>query len=518
MTVTKEVVLIDIPNLGQIGQVSDPKPKQIPPNAWTTLSNIRCQNGQIKSFAGHGDFTTPSVVPYYLLPVASGANYYWIYCGLAKVYIFDGSTHTDITRAAGDYTGLSTNRWNGCLINGYPVLNNGVDVPQVLNPVSAATDLVAITGWDSNWKAKVIRTYKSFLVALNVEKSGDSFPHMVKWSASDTLGSVPIDWDESSTSNDAGETSLGETSGFLVDGVALRDTFILYKEDSAYGMQYIGGQNTFRFYRISGLIGALAQDCAVEYPGGHFVVGDGDVYVHDGQNSRSIIDKKNKQFLFDAIDADNYQNTFVTLSRGKSEIWICYPESGNTFCNKVLIWNYEDNTWAARDLPDKTTFMSPGILTSQALTWGTLPYATWDDWSGTTWGARSYSPVADSLVGATENTKIYQFEDGNQFDGVNALCYAERTDLNLGGMTEAHTVNAIYPNAEGDSFDIYVGSQELANSAIFWEGPYSFNPSTDKKIDCRVTGLLHAIKFESEADVNWSVGSYEVDYKFSGRR
>lgn len=510
-------MLTSIDNLGSVGLTTDLKPHQLPPNAWTGMSNVRCSNGQITPFYGYSDFTTPSVVPYYLLPVAAGANYFWIYAGLDYVYIFNGSTHTDITRAAGVYTGTATDKWNGCLINGYPILNNGVDDPQMFTPVATTTDLIIITGWNTNWKAKVIRTYKSFLIALNLVKSGVSYPHMVKWSAADTNNSIPTDWDENSTTNNAGETALGETSGFIIDGVPLRDGFIIYKEDAAYGMQFIGGQNTFRFYRISGLIGALAQDCAIEYQNGHFVVGNGDVYVHDGQNGRSVIDKKNKKLLFDAIDVDNYKNTFVTLYKAQSEIWICYPESGRTFCNKALIWNYEDNTWTAKDLPLNTTFITPGILTSQALTWGTLPYATWGAWTGS-WGARTYSPIADSLVGCTTDTKLYQLEDGNQADGSNILCYAQRTGLDVGGTDDLHTINAIYPHAQGGSFDVYVGSQMLVNGPVSWEGPYSFDPSTDKKVDCRVTGILHAVKYQSNADVSWSVDSYEVDYVFSGRR
>jgi hypothetical protein len=94
----------------------------------------------------------------------------------------------------------------------------------------------------------------------------------------------------------------------------------------------------------------------------------------------------------------------------------------------------------------------------------------------------------------------------------------ERTGLDIGNTSDLHTINAIYPTAEGDEFNIYVGSQMRANDDVTWEGPYSFDPSTDRKIDCRVTGVLHAIRFESTADVSWAVSSYGVDYKYSGRR
>jgi len=503
-------------NLGGVGLNKDITPTQLPANVWSSVSNIRCENGQIGTFAGYGDFETPSIVPYYLLPVADATDYYWIYAGLDKVYEWNGTAHVDITRASGDYTGSATNRWNGCLINGIPILNNGVDHPQMWNPVAPATDLNIITGWDTDWTAKVIRSYKDYLFAFDVTKTATRYQYMVKWSAAGS-GGLPGDWDETSTTNDAGETTLGDTLGGLVDAKPLKDAFIIYKEDSVYGCQYTGGQNVHRFYRISGLIGALAQDCMVEFIGGHFVVGNGDVYIHDGQNGHSVIDKQNKDFLFESIDADNYLNTYVVLFEGKAEIWICYPNNGATHPNKALIWNYIDKTWFYRDLPTGTTFISPGIITSGVGTWDTLPYASWEDWPGV-WGSRSYSPVVKSLVGVTTETKLYQFEDGNQFDEVNAYCMCERTSLDIGESSDFHTINAIYPDIEGGAVDIYVGSQQRINDTVTWEGPYSFDPSTQRKIDCRVTGNLHSIRFESTANRSWSLSSYEVDFRKAGKR
>jgi hypothetical protein len=152
------------------------------------------------------------------------------------------------------------------------------------------------------------------------------------------------------------------------------------------------------------------------------------------------------------------------------------------------------------------------------VTWDTLPYSTWEDWPGV-WGSRSYSPVAKSLLGCTTDTKLYQFEDGNQFDGVDAYCMCERTGLDIGDTSDLHTINAIYPNIESTgSVDVYVGSQMHVNDTVTWEGPYSYDPSTDKKIDCRVTGDLHSIRFESTDNISWGLSAYGVDFRKAGKR
>jgi hypothetical protein len=113
---------------------------------------------------------------------------------------------------------------------------------------------------------------------------------------------------------------------------------------------------------------------------------------------------------------------------------------------------------------------------------------------------------------------MYKFDSGNQFDGVNASCIAERINLNLGSNSDLHTVTRIYPNVEGDAVNIYVGSQMFPNDSVTWEGPYAFDPSTDKKIDCRVTGVFHGIKFQSEANVSWGASGYLAEYYFAGKR
>jgi hypothetical protein len=507
-----------IDNLGSVGLNKDLQAWQLPPNAWTSLTNIRCKDGQIRTFDGYSDLTTPSVIGYFCQPIATETNFFWMYMGDEKVYAYNGLAHTDITRASGNYTGSATDQWSGCTIYGVPVITNGIDDPQQWTVPDTTTQLSVLTGWDTTWKCKVIRAFGDALFAFNISESGTVYSSKLRYSASG-LGSLPTDWDDTSTTNDAGFKHLEDTAGAIVDALLLNDTLIIYKEDAVYGCQYIGSrENPYRFYRISKLPGALAQYCVVGYPGGHFVVSADDVYVHDGVSPTSVIDDRNRDFLFGEIDQDSYETVYTVLNQEKSEIWICYPESGEGFPNKALVWNYLDNTWYPRDLPTGTAFISPGPEITSEYSWDTLPYSGWDTWTDSSWGSRTYTPVSKTLVGVTTGTKMYLFDDGNQSDGVNTSCIAERTGLNIGDNSDLHTVTRIYPNVEGDSVNVYIGSQMFPNDSVTYEGPYAFNPSTDRKVDCRVTGVIHAVKFQSEADVSWGIDSYEFEYKYAGKR
>jgi len=111
---------------------------------------------------------------------------------------------------------------------------------------------------------------------------------------------------------------------------------------------------------------------------------------------------------------------------------------------------------------------------------------------------------------------MFKHEDGNQDNGVSITCTLEKTNLELG--QGSHMIKAIHPYAEGQAFNVYVGSQMTKNEAVTWEGPYAFDPSTDRRVTCRVTGRYHSIRFTSTADVAWSLSGYGIEYESAGKR
>ena len=60
---------------------------------------------------------------------------------------------------------------------------------------------------------------------------------------------------------DAGEVDLSDGGDPIVDGLQLRDSFMIYKETSIYRMDYIGGTSIFAFNKVVGTSGALNKNC-----------------------------------------------------------------------------------------------------------------------------------------------------------------------------------------------------------------------------------------------------------------
>lgn len=330
-------------DVGKYGIIKDMPPHELPPGAWSDGSNVIFTDGYAEKARGYAAVFGSSPVPfYYLLAVPQAVSYIWLEAGLQKVYAWNGATHTNITRQTlgvdVNYTGAATDLWSGCVLGGIPVLSNGVDTPQMWLPATTSTKLEALSNWPANTTCKVIRNYKQFLVALNVTKPGGSFPSMVKWSHPADPGTVPVTWDETDPTRDAGEFTLSETGDSVVECAVMRDTNILYKEGSVWGMQFIGGNDIFRFQKLFGQFGAIGKNCVIEFlTGKHLVLTYGDVVVHDSQSVDSILTKRMRKWLVANLNPEAANQNFVTSYKSLEEVWICVCTGTSTLPDTALV-------------------------------------------------------------------------------------------------------------------------------------------------------------------------------------
>ena len=408
-----------------------------------------------------------------------------------------------------DYAANADQNWTGGNLGGLPIINNGVDPPQMWNPVSTSTRLAQLSNWPASTFCSALRVFKQFVVALDVTKSSVRYPTMVKWSHPADPGTVPSSWDPADATKDAGEYPLDETPGFCIDCLPLRDLNVIYKEDSAWGMQYIGGQSVFRFFGLPGVNGILSRRCVQSFFGRHLVFGRGDIYLFDGQNVESILAPKQRNQLFNtSIDATYYQRAFLALNPEQREAWFCYPEVGSTLPNRALVWNWQENTFGVRDLPS-VAHMEAGVVDPGVAQNWDAQIGTWDA-NTQPWDLRQYNPVRwKALLASPTNTKIYQVDQTHQFDGGNMTAYAQRTGLTLGtpaSLLQRNLVSELWPvmRATGP-VNFYIGTQAVVDGVITWSAALPFNPMTDRKIDYLSDGLYHSVKVESTGDVSWEL-------------
>lgn len=505
-----------------VGILTDPNPSDLPANSWSGGRNVRFKNGKASKAQGHeavfGNLPDDKS-PQYALPFLSDNTPYWFICSNESIFRTEGSVYLDVTRTSGPYTADSSFKWNGGFLSGVAVLNNGKDKPQTIS-ANSGLNFEDLDNWPDTLRAKVVRPYKNYLVALNITKSSVNMPTVVKWSSPADPGGVPFTWDETDPTNDAGENPLADTAGAIVDGKKLRDQFIIYKEDSVYTMRYVGGVYVFQFQQLFDDVGMLAPNCVAEFDGKHFVIGQGDVYVHNGVQKSSVIDGKMKNYLFNAIRNSETKATFVVPDYSSSEMWICFQSSGEAsssgFADRAAIWNWQENTWTLRDLPN-ISYATYGVVDPRAPDdWNSDPLA-WDT-DSSVWGSSTYNPAKNKLLLVSAvNKETYVVGEVSLFDGNPFKCTLVRTDLYGGDDLHIKNVHSITPHIRGDgNVSVFVGSSNIQDSPVRWQGPYHFAIGKDYKIDCRISGRYVGVRFEFESQGNWELNGYTIETTKSG--
>ena len=375
--------------------------------------------------------------------------------------------------------------------------------------------------------AKSIRAFRSFLVALNIQRGGVDYPRVVKWSTEAGIQGVPSSWNETTSTVDAGEFELADTKGDIQDGLQLRDTFMIYKEDATYSMSFVGTPFIFSFRQLSPTIGAIAKNCVAEFDGGHAIFGKGNFYINDGQRLKPILPQKLKEYVFTTLDGAQVNKCFVVADYGRTEILFCFTADGaaTNHPNKAVVWNYITNTFCIRDLPD-VAHMGYGNVgnPTTATTW----VATSATWIGETGPWTMSYDLQDKVLLFVDpsNTKLYRDRSGNKEDTTNMTSYVERTGLSMNAQgqpdhTTVKRISSIWPkmSASGtDTINVYLGTQMSTEGGISWNAPVTFNPDSQSKVSVRGTGKMYAVRFESTTDMNWELDGYTIEVDNVGKR
>lgn len=519
------MAIIRVPNCGAVGVIQDLSQHELPISAWTDAQNIRFLDGYVNQFLGHGQvYETPSVEPYHVLPVIIGDARYWLYASLTKIYAVTitagAAVHTNLTRqtAAVDVDYAATaNSWTSTVLGGIPIMNSGntVDPPQRWD-LNTANRFTALDNWPANTYCKSIRAYKNFLVALNITKTTTNYPYMVKWSHGAVPGSVPSSWDETDPTVDAGEFDLAEGYDQIIDGLALRDSLIIYKEASVWRMDFTGGQYVHRVSKVMGTSGAMNRNCIVEIDGFHVVLTTNDIIIHDGLQATSILDKQTRRWLFQHIDVDESYQSFVFKNPFFNEVFICYASVGASTPDSAIVYNYRDKTVSKRSLPS-IHHANFGQVDNTLIGLWSQDSDPWDS-DLTLWDGPDFVPNAAHVLMGSGNTKLYMLDASTSFDGVLPSAYVERRGLSFGAPEKIKLIKGIRPRITGNAGEtvtVQVGSQEDP----YDEPTYTTMTHTignTVRNNCLVSGRYHSLKFESDTAFTWRLDSYDIELEELG--
>lgn len=509
-----------------MGVIRDSPPHEIPPEAWTLAENVRFEDDSVIRIDGEtAIFGTPTIAPRFSQYVSAPGQAWWLYAGLTKIIAYDGNSHFDITRTTdgATYATNDASQLNGTILGGIPIINNGVDVPQFWSAYAGATHMANLTNWPSTLRAKIIRSFGPYLMALSLTDSGVIKPHDVRWSQPANPGSLPSSWDITDPTKDTGQISLPDTdSGQIIDGLGLQGKFYVYKENSCWRFRNVGGQFIFDEDAFLETIGLLAPRCIATTGDGQrqIFAGQDNLFVHDGNSAKPLLDKATRRYLFNQIDVANFNISFMFVNGVRREAWFCYPSQGMTVPSRALIVNYDTLASTESDID----FQHAAIGTVQVTdseTWASVS-GTWDD-DSQPWNVSNRRKI---VLSKPSNTKFLQLDLGTTRDSNSFVGTVQRTSLGVVGRNrktgdwiedfEVRKVcHRIWPKMSGGPVNIRLGGQDVPNGPVTWSAYQVFDPSVSKYCDITAEGA--ALCVEINGAVPWKLDGYKLDLVTLGR-
>lgn len=512
-------------NLVPRGVVPDQPAHYVGPGAFTAIENVSFRNARVQRVGGMASIwqeTNPfTFEPRHLLYAPFQGIGYWIICDKGAIFVTDGVTHNDIS--PGVMTAAENNEWTSAELNGLAVLNNPNETPvywdgNTVNPCQDLPDFPASTTCYS------IRPYKFHLVAMNITGPGGLDEELLLWSDAAAPGQVPQSW-TAGTDSEAGDNVLGDETGAIIDGLALRDDFIIYKQHSTYVMTYVGGSEVMSFRKLFAGVGALNRNCVVEHKGYHYVLTDGDIVVHDGQTVKSIADDRIRETLFGLIDANFFRSAFVAANPPENEIYFCVPFGGISEPRRAFIYHTDSDTWGFREIPS-TPHAAHGIVTVGVTpppvdTWADMGLP-WDLYGNRKWNQDNLTTgtVVDGLVFAQPSgTKTLFLDASTLLDGLVVDAEIQQFDLDLGTPEAVKIVRKVWPRlvaSAGSEFVFKIGGRiELDEPVNFKQ--FTYTQGADNWVDVLVMGKYISFQMNTELDEIWQLTGFEIEFEERAR-
>lgn len=506
---------IPLRNVGSGGIVTDQDPYDLELTQFPRGNNVQFHEGRIGKALGYTQRESLSFQPTGALGFLVNGAYSMIIGSNSKLYKYNGTTITDVTKTSGDY-GASP-RWQAEQLGSAILFNNGGQAPQYLT--TTGTNFANLPNWPSTVTTDCIKPFGSFLVMAGYTDGANEYPYTVRWSDEFDPASVPDDFDITSTTNLAGTNILSGNYGVLVDQLPLNNTNIIYAERGVFAMDLIGGNLVFQFRCIFSDDGIINRGAVAAIPNKHLVVGYKDIYVHDGHQKQSIADKRvRKQFY---SELDDKRAVFCQSVEDRSEVWICYSNADAAdaqSANRALIYNWNQDAWTFIDLPNCRALTYSDKLGS-VVTWATVNMP-WDQ-ASQTWTDISKSSEANNikLFGLDYvNSKLLNMNSSSGAAGAGFTAFLESTKLDfdkvIGRATNSiKRIGQIFPQMEGTgSVTFTLGTSEGPQDAISWQTGHTYNIETDHKIDTRASGRYFALRIESTTNnTSWQLTGIDVD-------
>lgn len=483
------------------------------PNAWWESNLVRWNNGIMAPIGGWTQVTFSSGGPVvgtirqvHRWVATDGVSRIGILTE-SKIYVLEGTdlldiTPTDFVPAGGSVGGYGDDVYNfGTYGTARPNNNRVRTVGPWYSLDSWGQTLLIMSSWDGRllqWDPSVRPVIKAAAVVgapisnrgfvVTQQKTvilfgiGGQF-NRFGWCSIDNI----LDWNFASTTNTAGFFDV-EPAGFMQGAVVTKMGIIFGTVVGTYAIQFTGLPNVYSYNLIARDISPITAASMVQASGQAFWYSDGSFWMTDG-NLVTPMPCSLLDWLLDNINNSGaYQVMHGVNISSYPEIYWFFPSTGQTECDRYIMYNYADKTWAM------------GYLARSA---------------------GCPSTIVDRPVMAN-GTKLYFHESGNVYPDAAVLPYVMSSRIDLGQKDNIITINKVISDLQDPDNDLILNvmgvfdrnddrTPPIVKQAVF---------RSDGKYDIRITArdIYFQIIQPVEEVARWSFGSVSVSYTNRGRR
>jgi hypothetical protein len=331
--------------------------------------------------------------------------------------------------------------------------------------------------------------------------------------------------------NTAGTFQL-DAGSKIMGAINAKDYLLVLTDTAAFALQFVGPPYVFSLRQMGSNCGLIGKH-AVTYSNGitYWMSNEGGFFAYDG--TVKSIPCLVEDFVFNNNDNTvgiNYDASEIVYSSHNtlhSEINWFYPSKDSLQIDRVVTYNYKEQTWVTGTLA-RTTYADSAVYSNpQATQYTRTAAGTFPTVQGLTTDVNSDYFVGSSIY--------YEHEVGNNeltYTGAtNAISSFIRSgDYSMHDKGDAEfllKVRRFIPdfkvlngNAKVTLFfsDYPSNTAASANTLPSVTGPFTITTSTDK-VDTRVRGRLVSLKIENDAiNQSWRYGTLRLDVQPDGRR
>lgn len=308
------------------------------------------------------------------------------------------------------------------------------------------------------------------------------YPRRVAWSDREDYNN----WNFSDPTNTSGFLDL-ETQSRIIMAAAVREGVLIWTEDEAWLMRFVGLPYVYGIERIGYGCGLMSPRSFATFAGRCVWMGREGFWIYDGGYVKPLPCDVGS-YVFENIDpASGPLYTNGSENNLFPEVWFWYPDQGETCPNRYVVYNYAEGWWSIGQMC-RTAACGAGVF----------PYPiAGDEFGNIYYQENGWTAAGSPLVGDRWiESGALNLQQGNNLTFVRQAL----TDSGYGYNSTALTFFTSF-------------SPEGAETTA---GPY--NPRSDGYTDTRATGRDFRVKIEATQDAEWSIGEMRLDLVPQGSR